>query len=85
MTFRVEAVYGPENVRVAVKIWNFKIWVVQTLSDEKLTITPNVYLDKVDKLCIHEFCSWDHLGFGESIFFLKNPMFDLVKLGQTRH
>ena len=82
MTFRVRAVYGPENVRVAVKNWNFKIWVVQTISDEKLTITPNVYLDKGNKLYIHDFCIWDLSG-PVKVYFVKNPMFDLVKLGQT--
>ena len=81
MTFRVGDVSGFENVCVAVEIWNFKIWVVQTLSDEKLTITHNVYLDELDKLCIHDFCISDYQGSGQSDFSEKNPKFDLVKLG----
>jgi len=76
---------GFQNVCVAVEIWNFKIWVVQTVSDEKLTITHNVYLDELDKLCIHDFCIWDYQGSVKVTFQKKNPRFDLVKLGQTRH
>jgi len=55
MTFRVETVYGFENWSERVKILKFKIWVVQTLSNKKLTITPNVDLDEFDILCIYDF------------------------------
>jgi len=85
MTFLVGDVSGFENVCVALEIWNIKIWVVQTLSNEKLTLTHNVYLNELDKLCIHDFCIWDYQGSGQSDFLEKNLRFDLVKLGQTRH
>jgi len=42
--------------------------VVQTFPNEKLTIRPNVELDECNKLCIHDFSIWDHLGFGQSVY-----------------
>ena len=64
----------------------FKIqnWVVQTFPNEKLTIRPNVELDECNKLCSHDFSSWDDPGFGQSVF-LKTNVLTLVKLGQMTH
>ena len=67
---------------------SFKIknWVVQTFPNEKLTNRPNVELDECNKLCIHDFSSWDHLGIGQSVCFKKlvfsrwaNDPFDDIK------
>ena len=40
---------------------------VQIFPKEKLTIRPNVELDECNKLCIHDFSIWDHLGFGQCV------------------
>ena len=48
---------GCRNSHVAIKISKFKIRAVQTQSNEKLTITRNVDLDVIDKLCIYDFSS----------------------------
>jgi len=61
----------------------FNIWVVQTFPNEILIIRPNVELDECNKLCIHDFSSWDHPGFGR--VFLKTNVLTLVKLGQMTH
>jgi len=53
--------------------------VVQTFSNEKLTIRPNVELDECNKLCIHKFSIWDHLG-SDKVCVYKNQCFDF---GQT--
>jgi len=41
--------------------------VVQTFPNEMLTIILNVELDECNKLCIHDFSIWDHLGFGQRV------------------
>jgi hypothetical protein len=46
----------------------FNIWEFETLSNEKLTMTPIVGLEELYKLCIHDFCIWDHLWFGQGVF-----------------
>jgi len=43
-----------------------------------------VDFDECNKLCIHDFSIWDHLGFGQSVF-LKTNALTLVKLGQMTH
>jgi len=62
--------------KLAYSSWNFKIQNLSgpTLSNAKLTSAPNVDLDEFDKLCIHDFCSWDHLGFGQTVVFKKSKV-----------
>jgi len=52
---------------VAMNSFKIQNSVVQTFPNEKLTIRPNVELDECNKLCIHYFSIWDHLGFGYSM------------------
>ena len=49
---------------ISLKIQNS---MVQTFPNEKLTIRQNVELDECNKLCIHDFSIWDHLGFGQMV------------------
>jgi hypothetical protein len=58
--------------------------VVQTFTNEKFTIRPNIGLDEWNKLCIHELSIRDHPGFGQSVF-LKTNILTLVKLGQMTY
>jgi hypothetical protein len=58
--------------------------VVQTFTNEKLTIRANVGLDEWNKLCIHKFSIRDHPWFGQSVF-LKTNVLTLVKLGQMTY
>ena len=40
----------------------FKIWIIQNLSNKKLTKIINVDADEFEKLGIYGFSIWDHLG-----------------------
>jgi hypothetical protein len=53
MTFPVETIQGSENWRLSMNSFKIQNGVVQTFTNEKLTIRPNVGLDEWNKLCIH--------------------------------
>jgi hypothetical protein len=69
MSFPVETIQGSENRRLAMNSFKIQNCVVQTFTNETLTIKPNVGLDEWNKLCINEFSIRDHPGFGQSVCF----------------
>jgi len=71
--FSIRDHLGFRNRCVGMNSFKIQNWVVQTFPNEKLTIIPNVELEECNKLCIHDFSIWDHLGFGQRVF-LEKPM-----------
>jgi len=55
MSFPFETIHGSENRRFAMNSFKFQNCVIQTFSNENVTITENVDLDEWNKHCIHEF------------------------------